>query len=371
LETVERDYSPKGVQFYYVYKALAHPEHNGYVSPFTKQERLMHVKEAQRTLGSRIPWLCDTMSNDFKAALGGVPNPELVIDPAGRVVRRRGWSDPEALRKDLETLIGPVEHPTREADLDLPTQPPPETVATGIVPRIELPGPMRAVKLEPDSQGTDVPFYAKLRAEADESLLESGTGQLYLGFHLDPLYRVHWNNETKPLSFKLKTPEGVTVEPQFGNAPRVEESADADPREFLVRVEGDGTSEDVAELDLAVHYFACDNANTFCVPVKQNYRIRLERDGDGGSVIRGRSSRPGLTPGPGDMVSRMMRWDADEDGRISRDELPEPMRERFDRMDINGDGAIDAEEMKALDQRRRGAQRGPRGQRPPGEPEAP
>ncbi len=57
LETVERDYAPQGVRFYYVYKALAHPEYNGYVAPYTLEDRLMHVAEAERTLGSRIPWL--------------------------------------------------------------------------------------------------------------------------------------------------------------------------------------------------------------------------------------------------------------------------------------------------------------------------
>ena len=59
METVERDYSPKGVQFFYVYKSLAHPEYNNYVTPFTLEERLMHVRESQRVIGSRIRWICD------------------------------------------------------------------------------------------------------------------------------------------------------------------------------------------------------------------------------------------------------------------------------------------------------------------------
>jgi hypothetical protein len=36
LEAIERDYSDRGVKFYYIYKALAHPENNGYVTPFTQ-----------------------------------------------------------------------------------------------------------------------------------------------------------------------------------------------------------------------------------------------------------------------------------------------------------------------------------------------
>ena len=52
METIYRDYEPKGVKFRYIYKALEHPELDGYVQPFSLEERLMHVKEAGRRLGS-------------------------------------------------------------------------------------------------------------------------------------------------------------------------------------------------------------------------------------------------------------------------------------------------------------------------------
>ena len=41
METIYLDYAPKGVKFFYVYKALAHPEYERYVTPFTQDERLM------------------------------------------------------------------------------------------------------------------------------------------------------------------------------------------------------------------------------------------------------------------------------------------------------------------------------------------
>ena len=63
LETVYRDYSAEGVKFYYLYKALAHPGLNGYIRPHTLEERLLHIEEAKRTLGSEIPWLADSMEN--------------------------------------------------------------------------------------------------------------------------------------------------------------------------------------------------------------------------------------------------------------------------------------------------------------------
>ncbi len=348
------------MRFYYIYKALAHPERDGYVKPFSLKERLMHVREAERRLGSRIPWLCDGMSNDLKSALGGVQNAELVIDPEGLVARRRAWSDPDELRRDLEDLVGPVEQPTRVADLDLKVEPPPDRVATGVVPRVEVSGPMRALRIEPLIETEKVPFYAKLRAEADGALLSKGKGKLYLGFHLDPLYHVHWNNRTKPLEFEVVAPRGIRVSPRKGSAPKVAEPADADPREFLVKVKGARNA--TAPLELSVRYFACDDANTFCVPVKQRYRVHLQPDPDGGRVTargggRGgfggsRMSRgPGESGGFGDPAARIMSFDADGDGRITRDELPERMRQRFDRMDGNGDGAIDTGEAQAAAER--------------------
>jgi len=355
------------VRFYYVYKALAHPEHDGYVKAFTLKERLMHVREAERRLGSRIPWLCDGISNDLKSALGGVQNAELVIDPEGRVARRRAWSDPDELRRDLEDLVGPVEQPTRVADLDLKAEPPSDRVATGVVSRVEVPGPMRALRIEPLIETGEVPFYAKLRAEADEALLSRGKGKLYLGFHLDPLYHVHWNNRTKPLEFEVVAPKGVRVSPKKGSATKVEEPADADPREFLVEVKGARNRK--APLELRVRYFACDDANTFCVPVKQRYRVHLQPDPHGGRVRarggRGGFGGPRMGRGPGepggfDLVARIMSFDADGDGRVTRDELPERMRQRFDRMDENGDGSIDAGEAQAGAERMRRLREGGR-----------
>jgi hypothetical protein len=272
------------VKFYYVYKSLAHPETNNYVAPFTIEERLMHVAEAQRVIGSRFTWLCDTMDNEIKQAFGGVPNAEIVFDPDGNVARRRGWSNPDALRDDLEQLVGSVDEPTLVEDLDMPEVEPAKTVAKGIVPRVKVTSRMRALRVEPDLAGAKVPFYVKLRAEGDAGLLESGTGTMYVGFHLDPLYKVHWNNDAKPLKFDIEAPSGVRVTPASVVGPDPEEPADADPREFLLEVDAGEKSGE--PLELSVRYFACDDAQTFCVPVTQQYSIRLERDPDGGSVGR-------------------------------------------------------------------------------------
>ena len=355
VETIERDYTPKGVQFYYLYKQLAHPELNHYIDPFTLEERLMHVRQAEVQLGSRIPWIADAMTNELKNALGGMPNSEFIVDPDGRVVTRRAWSDPNGLRRDLERLIGPVENPTGVSDLDLVTQPAVPTVAKGIVPRVEPPGRMATLRVEPRLDETDYPFYTKLRADVDQQFLRTGQGTLYLGFHIDPLYHMHWNNEAPPLEYEVTGAESVQVTPRAAAFAVVEEPADADPREFLVDISTDDRSQ---PLDLRVTYYACDDANTFCVPVTQHYAIHLEVDPDAGRVFgagrpgfgRGRFGGPG-GGSPGAMVERMMTRDANEDGVITRDELPDRMKRMVDRFDTNGDDAIDEAELRAMTER--------------------
>ncbi len=41
-----------------------------------------------------------------------------------------------------------------------------------------------------------------------------------------------------------------------------------------------------------------------------------------------------------------MTWDANGDGVITRDEAPEQMRNRFDRIDANGDGMLETDELE-------------------------
>jgi len=71
------------------------------------------------------------------------------------------------------------------------------------------------------------------------------------------------------------------------------------------------------------------------------------------------------------MFERIMRHDADNDGKVTKDELPEWARERLlQRADANGDGAIDKQEAEKMAEQSRarggpprdaGAGRGPGG----------
>lgn len=262
------------MDFYFVYKALAHPQGNGFVRPTTLEERLLHVQEAKKSLGTTIPWLADNMANEFKHAMGDRPNSEFVIGPEGTIVRMRDWSNEEALRADLTELVGPVENPTNPRDLNLVAQFEKTEVARGVVERIRPEGRMTAYKVQ-TMQPEKSPAYVKLRPEGD------GQGRLYLGFFMDPIHKVHWNN--------LGGPVEVTVNGTTHKGPKVDAKTDADPREFLIDVEQ-------GPVRIELTYLACDDAETWCNRFTQKFVVTQEADPDAGRVS---GQRPGGGGGRG------------------------------------------------------------------------
>lgn len=316
----------------------------------------MHVQEARKRIGSRIEWLCDTMDNRLKHALGDRPNSEFVVDPDGLIIRHRTWSDPDRLREDLGELVGAVEDPTRVEDLgsDFGFKPPSPSVPTGLVPRRLLSGRTVALRIEPlPGDRNHPPYYAKLRAEADPELVRTGTGKLYLGFHLDPLYQVHWNNLAEPLRYSVvpSKAEPFRASPMQGSAPRVPHPADKDPREFILEVREASVSE---PFEVAVEYFACDDANTFCVPVHQKYRVSWERDPDAGNPRRpgqarfgnraGTNRPPLRTAGPGGFSPIFRMLDRDRSGILEEPEILGASA-RLRESDRDGDGQVTLREL--------------------------
>lgn len=85
----------------------------------------------------------------------------------------------------------------------------------------------------------------------------------------------------------------------------------------------------------------------------------------GPDMRRPEGGRPGQPGGPNPFFARM---DANGDGKISKEEAPDRMKEGFARMDKDGDGFLTQEELRQMFEGR-----GPRpeGGRPPGEPGAP
>ena len=69
--------------------------------------------------------------------------------------------------------------------------------------------------------------------------------------------------------------------------------------------------------------------------------------------------------GGGNMSERILEMDKNKDGKLTSDEVPERMQGFIDRMDTNGDGAVDKAEMEAFQQemQRRFQEGGDRGGR--------
>lgn len=74
------------MQFFFIYKSLRHPELDGYLQPQNLTERLLQLKAAQEKLGTKIPWLADTMENEIRETLGLGANSVYLISPEGEVV---------------------------------------------------------------------------------------------------------------------------------------------------------------------------------------------------------------------------------------------------------------------------------------------
>lgn len=244
-----------------MYKSLAHPQGNGFVRPTTIEERLLHVQEAKKSLGTTIPWLADSMDNAFKHAMGDRNNSEFVIGPDGSIVRMRDWSNASTLRSDLTELVGPVARPTDPRSLKVATFEQTD-VARGVVERLRRQGPMTAYRVKTIAPKRD-PAYVKLRAEGN------GRGQLYLGFFVDPIHKVHWNNQAGPVQ--------VTVNGTVHSGPKVDAKADADPREFLVDVKE-------GPVKITLSYLACDDKETWCKRVEQEFEVTQTADPDAGRV---------------------------------------------------------------------------------------
>ena len=89
---------------------------------------------------------------------------------------------------------------------------------------------------------------------------------MYLGFHLDPIHDVHWNNLVDPISFVVSVPDGTSVTPAKGSAPKVDQATDEDPREFLIEIDQWSGDE---PLTVSVRYFACSDTQEWCRLVEQ------------------------------------------------------------------------------------------------------
>lgn len=370
VEAVAHDYrsTEHPVAFVYLYKSLAHPENGRWIQPFTIEERLSQVKSAATDLKTRIPFICDPMDNSVSTALGGSPNAAYVVQRDGTIDYVSGWADGAQLRTALNTIVGATETVSTPEEIGVPAFSRPYRNTGTVVPRVEVSGTMSPLRTRPAD--SEEPFYVKLRVEAEPQLLQGSPGKLYVGVHLDPVHGVHWNNLVDPVTFTMKTPEGVEIAPLTWTGPKVEAATDSDPREVLLDVAG---WPEGSEVTFDVTYYACSEKEGWCKAVTQSYVVSLERDRSAG-MAQGRWERGGARgqgggQAPGGGADPIARMDTDGDGRLAPTEVGGRMRERFAMFDTNGDGFIADKELEQVRQRmsdrmgqgRRGQGRGGQG----------
>ena len=219
------------------------------------------------------------MTNEVTKALGTFSNSEFLFGPDGKIVYMNPWSNGNELRNKLEELLGPSESITTVESLKLPEVIDKSSSYEGVVPRLEIDEAMFPLIIEP--QMKESKFFIKLRVEVNGELLATGNGNMYLGFHLDPVHHVHWNNLAAPLSYEIEVGDGTQVDPSSAKGPEVEQASDTDPREFLVKVNNWNKDQ---LLRLTVNYFACDENDRWCIPLSQHYKIHRNFDHTGGRV---------------------------------------------------------------------------------------
>ena len=283
VEAAALDYAGKGVNFFYIYRYLAHPENNGYLQPFNLRERARQVSAAANLLHTRVPWLCDTMDNQVAGALEQEDNNLFIFNRDGLEEYAGHSKDEPALRSALGKLAGTAT-PSVSQPIALPNLKPVDMPRDKGGKRVKI-NPLREkyLPLKITPLGSRSPFYVKLRVEANEALLKTGDGRLYLGFHIDPIYKVEWNNLRKTVSYAMTVPRGTVISPSINEARRVSAQAiDSDPREFLLEARNWNNAQPVS---ITVNYSVRGSSPFRSYEIKQQYLIYLEQDRFGGAVF--------------------------------------------------------------------------------------
>lgn len=367
IEAARIDYGSNKVQFFYFYKSLRHPELEGYVEAQNMKERLLQLAEARKKLGTKTPWLADTMDDSLRIGLGANSQSVYLISPEGEVLYANGRVVRADLRHALTAALGAPEKETQVADLKLPiNQRPGKLVNEDSTLGVNRPEGLTILKITPKTP--DKTYYVKLRAEGDDALIKTGTGRLFLGFYPDPIHDAYWNNLTEPMRYKLTLPEGMTATPVEASAKKGDGDKDTKPRQFWVDIKSE---EKPGKITLTLDYYGCTPDQ--CMALTHDYTIALEDEnrgsrtygmnrGGGRSAGRGGSSsgggREGSSPKGGGR--QLADIDKNKDGSASFEEFlasarerrgadvdQERVKSRFDTMDTNKDGKLRSEELQS------------------------
>ncbi|WP_372808856.1 TlpA family protein disulfide reductase, partial [Pontiella sp.] len=235
IEAAAVDYAAKGVRFFYFYKSLRHPELNGYVQAQNMTERLLQLAEARKQLGTKVPWIADTLDDSMRIGLKAGSWSVYLISPEGEIIYAADRIDGPGLRRALGQAVGTVSPATAAGSLDLPRiKRPPQLVNTDSELGVKRPEGLNILSIVPATP--EDTYYVKLRAEADDALLRTGTGRLFLGFYPDPILDAHWNNLAPPMKYTLTPPEGASATPATATAQKGPGDSDTLPRQFWVEI---------------------------------------------------------------------------------------------------------------------------------------
>ncbi|MDZ8117237.1 hypothetical protein P9H32_01245 [Pontiella sp. NLcol2] len=349
IEAAARDFYPQGLRFYYIYKYLKHPENNGYIEPFSSRVRAQHTVVAKEQLSTVVPWLYDTMDNETAQQLMMENGAEVFIfSRSGEEVYAGSLADHSALRGKLTELSAPVTEPFNIETLSSPVMEPINMIKSQLVPRVKISQEERFQPLKITPEQSRSPYFVKARVEGSETLLESGNGKFYLGFHIDPLFNVQWNNLGESIKYQLTTPAGV-VAPSINSADRVTAVAtDSEPREFILQARKLDLDKPLTlQVTYSIHTREKRN-----IEVSQSYLIYLQKDPFGGEVF-GRqipvvSTEEAEKDAHAQQVSAyralLRKYDIDRNGTLTADEVIGRLHSNFQRIDKNSDGTIDTEE---------------------------
>lgn len=271
VEAASVDYAAEGVKFFYVYQSLRHPELEGYVQAQNMTERFLQVAEAKKKMGTKVPWLADTIDDVFRVAMKTNSNSVFLISPEGEIVYGADRMNSDGLRQALVKHVGEAKTSTAVADLNLPrmTRSRNQNVDTDL--QVQRPEGMQILEISPSKP--EETYYVKLRVEAEPELLDTGTGRLFLGFYPDPIHDAHWNNLTEPMKYVLELPEGVTADPVEASAVKGPGESDTKPRQFWVNIQSGAK---LADMKLKLHYYGC--TPNLCKALTHEYTIAFKEE---------------------------------------------------------------------------------------------
>ncbi|MEP3481702.1 MAG: hypothetical protein ABJZ55_20835 [Fuerstiella sp.] len=271
VEAASVDYSPKGVRFFYVYQSLRHPELGGYVQAQNMSERFLQVAEAEKLMGTKVPWLADSLDDVFRVAMKTNSNSVFLISPEGEIVYGADRMNGDGLRQALLKHVGEAETTTAVADLNLPRMERYRNENSATDLQVERPEGLKILAITPAKP--DETYYVKLRVEAEPELLETGSGRLFLGFYPDPIHDAHWNNLTPPMKYVLELPDGITADQPEASAAKGPGDSDTEPRQFWVNIKSDSKP---SEIKLKLHYFGC--TPDLCKAMTHEYTIAFTEE---------------------------------------------------------------------------------------------